>query len=85
MYMKDEKEHRESLSLVEFLSAQKWHLAEDHKDKGISWTELLILYEITGFKWSQTKEGQREQLEEQLSKGQPMARRWQRLFGSKGK
>ena len=85
MYCKDDTEHQECEQIANFLSNQLWHLAVDHKDKGISWTELMVLYEITGCRWSQTVEGQKVHLAEQLASGKPDVRRWKAFLSSKGK
>ena len=84
MYCKNDTEHQECEHIANFLSNQLWHLAVDQKDKGVSWTELMVLYEITGCRWSQTVEGQRKHLAEQLLSNNLAVRRWKVFLSSKG-
>ena len=75
-FARDSEQHAEMKQIAAFLNAQEWHLASSHEQKGISWTELLMLYEMSGFRYTQTKEGIAEDLKRAKEQRGPAAMRW---------
>ena len=84
-FAKDGSQHREMEQIAAFLNAQDWHLASSHEQKGSSWTELLMLYEMSGYKKSLTKEGIAEDLKEAKARSDPATMRWADFLRGKGK
>ena len=84
-FAKDSEQHTEMVQIAAFLNSQEWHLASSLEQKGISWTELLILYELSGYKFAQTKEGIAEELNQARKLKDPCTMRWSEFLQTKGK
>ena len=59
-----------------FLANTKWKTCTEEQPHGATWFELFVVWEQSGYNKEQTRQGQEEQLAEDLKKGYKATKRW---------